>query len=304
LRGPEHHFAWCDELAKWGGPGRPGGRRAEAAWDNLQMGMRLEDQATGSRPRLIVTTTPRDTALVRRVRGLAGTVETGGRTGENVHLSPAFAAWAVETYGGTRLGRQELDGVMVGEADGAIWTRATIERSRLAGPLPAMKRIVVGVDPPASAEGDACGIVVCGLGEDEVAYVLADCSVAGLRPEGWARAAVRAAEAWEADRVVAEKNQGGDMVESVLRSVEAHLPVRLVSASRGKVARAEPVAARFETGRAKLAGRFPELEDEMAGLGHGGGYEGPGRSPDRADAMVWAMSELTAPARVPRVRAL
>ena len=288
LRGPEHHFAWCDELAKW--------ERADAAWDNLQMGLRL-----GERPRLIATTTPRPVGIVRRVRALAGTVETRGRMDENVHLSDAFRDWAIETYGGTRLGRQELDGVLFEEPQGALWTRGMLEEARVAAPPP-LKRVVVGVDPPASADGDACGIVVCGLGEDDVAYVLADCTISGLRPEGWARAVAKAAEAWGADRVIAEKNQGGDMVGSVLAAVEPTLPVRLVSASRGKVARAEPVAARFETGRAKLAGRFPELEDELAGLTLGGGYEGPGRSPDRADAMVWAMSELIRPAIPPRVR--
>src|SRR5204863_5093894 len=162
---------------------------------------------------------------------------------------------------------------------------------------------VVGVDPPASVEG-ACGIVVCALGADEIAYVLDDRSVAGLRPEGWARAVAAAARDWGADRVIAEQNQGGDMVESVLRSIEARLPVRLVSASRGKVARAEPVAALFESGRARLAGRFPALEDELAGLTLAGGYEGPGKSPDRADALVWAMAELAAPRAEPRIRML
>ena len=291
LRGPEHHFAWCDELAKWKNQG-------DCAWDNLQMGMRL-----GTRPRLVVTTTPRATALVRRVRALKGTVETFGRTADNVHSAQAFREWAQETYGGTRLGRQELDGEMFEEVEGALWTRDTIETSRGAAPAEPV-RVVVGVDPPVSAAGDACGIVVCALGRDGIAHVLADCSVAGERPEGWARVVVRAAQAWGADRVVAEKNQGGDMVESVMRNVEAGLPVRLVSASRGKAARAEPVAALFETGRAKLAGRFPELEDELAGLTYGGGFEGPGRSPDRADAMVWAMSELIRPRPEPRVTRL
>jgi phage terminase large subunit-like protein len=154
------------------------------------------------------------------------------------------------------------------------------------------RRIVVGVDPPAGVGADSCGIVVCGIGEDGIGHVLADASVAGARPEGWARAAAAAAQAWGADRVVAEGNQGGAMVESVLRSVEAHLPVRIVHASHGKSARAEPVAGLFEAGRAKFAGAFPELEDELAGLTIGGTYEGPGRSPDRADAMVWAMTEL------------
>jgi phage terminase large subunit-like protein len=290
LRGPEHHFAWCDELAKW--------RRGERAWDNLQMGLRL-----GERPQTVVTTTPRATALVRMVEGLKGTVVTRGRTAENEHSAAAFRAYVEETYGGTRLGRQELDGELLDEAEGALWTRDIIERARVAR-APAMLRIVVGVDPPASEHGDPCGIVVCGLGEDEALYVLADCSVAGKRPEGWARAVAAAAQAWGADRVVAENNQGGDMVESVLRAADAAMPVVPVVASRGKAARAEPVALRFEAGKAKLAGRFPELEDELAMLSHAGGYGGRG-SPDRADAMVWALSELMRPPRPqPRVRFL
>ncbi len=304
LRGPQHHFAWADELAKW--------RHADKTWDNLMMGLRV-----GTRPRAIVTTTPKTVDIVRRIRAMEETVETGGRTDENVHLSQAFIAWAVETYGGTRLGRQELDGILFEEVQGALWTRETIEKARVEGPLhhashgppprsgeEFWRRIVVGVDPPVSADGDACGIVACGLGADDILYVLADRSVAGLRPEGWARAVARAAETWGADRVIAEKNQGGDMVASVLRSADSGLPVTLVSASRGKAARAEPVATRFENGGAKLAGRFPELEDEMAGLTAGGGYEGPGRSPDRADAMVWAMTELMRPRPAPKVRAL
>jgi phage terminase large subunit-like protein len=164
---------------------------------------------------------------------------------------------------------------------------------------------VIGVDPPAGSEGDACGIVACGMDADGVAYVLGDHSVAGMRPEGWARAAAAAAELWGADRVIAEANNGGDMVESVLAGVDSALPVRLVKASRGKAARAEPIASRFEAGKAKLAGRFRALEDEMAGLTGGGGYHGPGRSPDRADAMVWAMTELFKPERpMPRIRRL
>jgi phage terminase large subunit-like protein len=169
-----------------------------------------------------------------------------------------------------------------------------------------LKRIVIGVDPPASASGDACGIVAVGLGRDGTGYVLEDASVRGLSPEGWARAVAEAAGRNGADRVVAEKNMGGDMVESVLRGAALHLPVRLVSASRGKTARAEPVAALFEKGRAKFAGAFPELEDELAGMIAGGGYEGPGRSPDRADAMVWALTELMLGKvrAMPRVRLL
>ncbi len=183
-------------------------------------------------------------------------------------------------------------------------TRAVLEGARVKS-APYLRRVVVGVDPPASAAGDACGIVVCGWGADGIAYVLADRTVSGLRPEGWARAVVAAAADWQADRVVAENNQGGDMVESVLLGVDAALPLRPVGTNRGKVARAEPVAARFESGQAKLAGHFPELEDELCGLTLGGGYEGPGNSPDRADAMVWAMTELSSGRiRYPRVRRL
>ncbi|HEX8573549.1 MAG TPA: terminase family protein [Allosphingosinicella sp.] len=296
LRGPEHDFAWCDELAKW--------RHGDRAWDNLQMGMRR-----GPWPRLIVTTTPRPVALVRRVLALNGTVETRGRTEDNVHSSEAFREWARETYGGTRLGRQELDGELFDEVAGALWTREMLESARVdpfdpAGDSARLARVVVGVDPPASAEGDACGIVVCALGRDGIAYVLADCSVSGERPEGWARAVSRAAQAWGADRVLAENNQGGDMVESVLRNADAAIPVRPVGARGSKSARAEPVAALFEAGRARLAGRFPELEDELAGLTHGGGYQGPGRSPDRADAMVWAISALVRPRAEPRITLL
>jgi phage terminase large subunit-like protein len=296
LRGPEHHFAWCDELAKW--------KRGEETWDNLQLGMRK-----GTRPRLIVTTTPRPCAALAKVRAMKGLVETGGTTAENAHLGAEFREWAIATYGATRFGRQELEGILFDEPAGALFTREMLEAARQSGgPRQELKRIVVGVDPPARAGGDACGIVVCGLAADDSIHVLADCSAAGLRPEGWAQAVARAAAEWGADRVVAEQNQGGDMVESVLRSVDAALPVKLVSASRGKAARAEPVAARMESGRVKLAGRFPALEDELAGLTLGGGYEpttaAAGRSPDRADAFVWAATELMRPARVVRVSAL
>ena len=169
-----------------------------------------------------------------------------------------------------------------------------------------VRRIVVGVDPPVSAEGDACGIVVCALLGDGTAHVVEDASVSGRSPEGWARAVARAAHRWSADRVVAEGNQGGAMVASVLRGADIDLPLTMVHASVGKSARAEPVAALFERGAAKFAGAFPELEDELAGLVAGGGYEGPGRSPDRADAMVWAMTELMLGRRraEPRVRRL
>jgi phage terminase large subunit-like protein len=305
LRGPEHHFAWADELAKWGragastGSGRAANRKADAAWDNLMMGLRL-----GVQPRVMVTTTPRSVPLLRRVKALAGDAVTGGRSDENVHLPDAFLDWTRETYGDSRLGRQELGGELIEEVEGALFSRELMETSRVGPlPMPELTRIVVGVDPPASA-GGTCGIAVCGCDCGGTLYVLADASVGGASPERWARAVTAAAEAWGADRVVAEKNQGGDMVESVLKNADVALPVKLVSASRGKVARAEPVAALFEAGRAKLAGAFAQLEDELAGLMVGGDYVGPGRSPDRADAMVWAMSALMRPRAAPRIKML
>ncbi len=287
LRGPQFSHGWADEIAKW-----PGG---EGAWDNLTMGMRL-----GERPQLVATTTPRPVPLVRRLLARSGRdlVVTRGRTADNeANLAEGFVAAMLSDYGGTRLGRQELDGEMIEEAEGALWSRALIERCRVrhvpgSGGGAPLSRVVVGVDPPAGVGGDACGIVIVGLGGEGRGYVLADASVEGLGPEGWARAVAVAAATHGADRVIAEANQGGAMVESVLRAAEAGLPVRLVHASRGKVARAEPVAALYETGRVAHRGAFPALEDEMCGLVTGGGYVGPGRSPDRADALVWALSEL------------
>ena len=281
LRGPEHHAAWCDEIGKWG-------RRGTTAWDNLMFGLRL-----GSRPRTLVTTTPKPTELVRKVQGLAGAEAAlvRGKTRDNPHLPESFVAAMLTIYAGTRLGRQELDGELLEDVAGALWTRRLIERARIAA-APELVRVVVGVDPPASAEGDACGIVAVGLGRDGRGYVIEDATIAGASPEGWARAVAKCAARNNADRVIAEKNQGGDMVASVLRGADSGLPVRLVHASRGKSARAEPVAMLYEAGKARHAGAFPALEDELCGLQAGGGYEGPGRSPDRADALVWAMTEL------------
>ena len=278
LRGPEHHAAWCDELAKW--------RYGDATWDNLMMGLRL-----GDAPRVLVTTTPKPVMLLRRIMADRATVETRGGTRDNPHLPPTFVAAMEERYGGTRLGRQELDGELIDDIVGALWTRDLIERCRVAA-APELVRIVVGVDPPAGCEGDACGIVAVGLGREGHGYVIEDASVSGERPEGWARAVAGCAARHGADRVVAEANQGGQMVRSVLEAADAGLPVRLVHASRGKVARAEPVATLYEGGKVHHVGAFGRLEDELCGLVAGGGYEGPGRSPDRADALVWAVAEL------------
>ena len=278
LRGPECDYAWCDEAAKW-----PRGRDA---WNNLMFVLRR-----GPLPRVLVTTTPRPTPLIRWLAARPGVVTTRGRTEWAALLSKSVVDALILDFGGTNFGRQELDGELIDDVEGSLWPRALIERCRAPLALPELKRVVVGVDPPTSPEG-SCGIVVCALGADSIGYVVADASVSGCGPEAWARAVASAAEAWGADRVVAEGNQGGAMVESVLRGADIHLPVRLVFARPGKSARAEPVATLFEGGRARFAGGFPELEDELAGLQAGGGYEGPGRSPDRADAMVWAMTEL------------
>jgi phage terminase large subunit-like protein len=294
LRGPEHHFAWCDELAKW--------KQAQAAWDNLMLGLRL-----GTRPRALVTTTPRPVAALRAIIADEGTARSSGATGANPHLPEAFVGAMERQHGGTRLGRQELEGELIEEAEGALWPRALIEESREGGPPQSeLKLVVIGVDPPAGSSGDGCGIVAVGVDRAGVAHVLGDHSASGLSPEGWARKVAAAVDMHGAAKVVAEANNGGLMVETVLRGAGIRLPVRLVHAAEGKVARAAPVAALFESGRARLAGRFPALEDELAGLTWAGTYEGPGRSPDRADAMVWAMTELMLgePARVPRVRAL
>jgi phage terminase large subunit-like protein len=240
----------------------------------------------------MATTTPRPVPLVRKLVGQKGVKFTRGRMVENAaNLSGFYIEEVVRDYGCGRLGRQELDGELILDVEGSLWPRDLIEKCRAVRPLPEFRRVVVGVDPPVSANG-VCGIVVCALGADGTGLVLADASVAGASPEGWAQTAAAAAEAWGADRVVAEGNQGGAMVESVLRGADIHLPVKMVHAHPGKVARAEPVAALFEGGRARFASGFAELEDQLAGLIAGGDYEGPGRSPDRADAMVWALTEL------------
>ena len=278
LRGPEHSHAWCDELGKW--------NNADAAWDNMMLGLRL-----GDKPRVLVTTTPRGMPLLHRLVEQDGVMLRGGATRGNHNLPPDFAATVEALYGGTRWGRQELEGHLLADFEGALWKRELIEACRVGCPAE-LKRIVVGVDPPASAQGDACGIIVVGLGADDKAYVLADRSVEKASPEKWARAVASASDEWSADKVIAEANNGGDMVISTLRAADVMMPVKKVHASRGKTVRAEPVSALYANGKALHVGAFPKLEDQMCGLLIAGGYEGPGRSPDRADALVWAMTEL------------
>lgn len=300
LRGPQHHAAWCDEIAKWD----DSSDRAVRAWDNLLLGMRL-----GESPRILATTTPRVVPLMHRlVAGeTAGQVRVmrGSTSANAANLPGQFLKDMTEQFGGTSLGRQELDGELIEDVEGALWSRALLEQCRSAAPPAPPVRTVIGVDPPASAHGDECGIVVAALDASGQATVLADCSVEKPSPERWARAVAGAARAWNADRVVAEANQGGAMVASVLRAADVALPLKLVHASSGKAARAEPVAALYEAGRVRHADLFARLEDQLCGLMAGGAYEGPGRSPDRADALVWALSELMLGRRgVPRVRGL
>ena len=298
LRGPQHSHAWCDEIAKWD----MASERAVRAWDNLALGLRL-----GERPQVLATTTPRAVPLMLSVLGEeagGATAVTRGTTKDNeANLPGAYIETIERRYGGTSFARQELHGELLTEIEGALWSRALLERCRSdAAGDEVFVRVLVGVDPPASAGGDACGIVVAAELIGGNAVVLADASVEHASPERWARAVADAARAWEADRVVAEANQGGAMVASVLRAADVNLPVKLVHASRSKAARAEPVAALYESGRVRHAAVFAQLEDQMCGLMAGGRYEGPGRSPDRADALVWALTELLLGRRVrPRI---
>ena len=300
LRGPQHSHAWCDEVGKW----PVTADRATRCWDNLVMGLRL-----GSEVKVAVTTTPRAVPLVQRLLNMKdnGSAEvTKGSTYDNAgNLPPRFMEAIESEYAGSQLARQEIGGELVTDIEGALWSRSLIEGCRENAPPCEHRRVVIAVDPPASANGDECGIVVAALGSDGKARVLADCTVSKALPDAWACAVAVAANEWKADRVIAEANQGGAMVESVLRAAESNLPVKLVHASRGKIARAEPVAALYSAGRAAHCGHFARLEDQMCGLMLGGEYAGPGRSPDRADALVWAMSELMlSPVASPRVQTL
>lgn len=294
LRGPQHSHAWCDEIGKW-----PDSNDAAArCWNNLMLGLRLGDDQ-----RIVATTTPRNTALIRRLFESETTRVTGGATQANAANLPAsFIAAMEHEFGESQLGRQELGGELLEDAEGALWSRALLESCREAASGADYARIIVAVDPPASSNGDACGIIVAALGQDGIARILADCSVEQASPETWAKAVAQASATWCADRVIAEANQGGEMVASVLRAADISMPLKLVHASHGKVARAEPVAALYEAGRVRHAGLFAQLEDQLCGLMSGGEYVGPGRSPDRADALVWALTELMLGAhRAPRI---
>ena len=300
LRGPQFDGAWVDELAKW--------KRAEETWDMLQFALRL-----GRNPQQVVTTTPRSVATLKAILKNPSTVLTHAPTEANrAYLAASFLEEVQARYAGTRTGRQELEGLMLEDAEGALWTAARLEAVRVEA-TPALNRIVVAIDPPVTGHGasDECGILVVGActdgpPQDWRAVVLEDASVQGASPDAWARAAIDAARRHGADRLVAEVNQGGDMVESVIRQIDPLVAYRAVRASRGKIARAEPVAALYEQGRVSHLRGLGALEDQMC-LMTAQGYRGKG-SPDRVDALVWALSELmivpAATWRRPQVRLL
>ena len=292
LRGPQFEAAWCDELAKW--------RHAEAAYDMLQFALRL-----GPWPRQLITTTPRPIPLIKRLIADPRTAVTRAATHVNAaHLSPAFLDEVLARYAGTRLGRQEIDGEIIEDRPDALWSRALIESCRVRE-APALARIVVAVDPPAAAtkRADACGIVAAGRDEEGRVFVLADETVAGLSPIGWAVKAVALWRRLAADALVVEVNQGGDMVRTVIAQADREVPVQSVHARRGKYVRAEPVAALYEQGKVKHVGAFPALEDEMCDFGLDG--LSSGHSPDRVDSLVWAVTALTFAERPgPRIRRL
>ncbi|WP_294924195.1 terminase family protein [uncultured Paracoccus sp.] len=299
LRGPQFDAAWVDELAKW--------KKAEETWDMLQFALRL-----GEHPQQVVTTTPRNVGVLKAILRNASTVTTHASTDANrAYLAESFLAEVEARYAGTRLGRQELEGVLLEDVEGALWTTAALEGCRVEAP-PALDRVVVAVDPSVTAgkASDECGIVVAGVvqrGEpqDWRAFVLEDATIRG-GPSDWARAALAAMERHGAERLVAEVNQGGDLVESVIRQIDPLVPFRALRAGRGKGLRAEPVAALYEQGRVRHLRGLGALEDQMCRMTVAG-YQGRG-SPDRLDALVWAIHELMIePAgrfRRPRLRGL
>ncbi|WP_247119373.1 DNA-packaging protein [Kordiimonas marina] len=291
LRGPQHDCAWADELCAW--------RHGDATWNMLMFGLRLGDD-----PRTVITTTPKPVPVLKKLIADAGVHVTRGSTYDNLdNLAPGFARDIVKAYEGTRLGRQELMAEILEDVPGALWQRDRLESLRVRE-APDLTRLVVAVDPPASAgeKADECGLVAAGVAANGRAYVLADDTTRGMTPHGWAARAVALYHKLKADRIVAETNQGGAMVAAIIAQIDATVPVRAVHATRSKAVRAEPVAALYEQGRVHHAGSFPALEDQMCAFT---GAPIPGMSPDRVDALVWALTDLMLrPATTPTIRML
>jgi len=279
MRGPQHHGAWADELAAW---------KYEDAWDQLLFGLRLGDD-----PRAVVTTTPRPTPLMRRLIVDPRVIVTKGSTFDNAaNLAPSALAQLKAKYEGTRLGRQELNAELLDDTPGALWTRAMLDLCQHEGKLPEFARVVIGVDPPAGEDGEAaeCGIITAarvGAGLTSTAVVLGDQSMQGS-PNEWGQAVIDAYHAAKADRIVVEINQGGAMVKAILRSIDPTVAITEVRATRGKQARAEPIAALYEQGRVTHGRVFAQLEDQLCSWAPGTGQ----KSPDRMDALVWALTDL------------
>ncbi|MES0868900.1 DNA-packaging protein [Pseudovibrio sp. SCP19] len=292
LRGPQFDAAWCDEAGKWS--------NATETFDMLQFGLRL-----GMQPQQLVTTTPKSTPLLKMLLQDQRVVVTKASTKTNAaFLAEAFLQQMAERYGGTRLGRQELDGELIEDREDALFARKWFEMNRVRH-VPELKRIVVAIDPPATSgkSADACGIIAAGITEAAELFVLRDRTAQGLRPAAWADQAIRLYHELEADCLLAEVNQGGEMVREVIEGVDASVPVKSAHATRSKRRRAEPVALLYEQGRVHHCGMFPELEDELADFGAGGLSNG--KSPDRLDALVWAITELNRrPTGKPRLRNL
>ncbi len=293
LRGPQFDCAWADEFCAWSYP--------DDTLSNLRLGLRL-----GGEPQLVITTTPKPLPGLKKLMLEPDVKVTRATTKDNaVNLSPTFMQSVYEIYGGTRLGRQELNGEIIEDREGALWTRALIDSVRVDAAPKETQKTVVAIDPPATSgsRADACGLIVAtrvGFGAQARVYILHDATVQGLKPDKWAALAVKLWQQWDADYLLAEINQGGDMVKTMLDAIDEQAPVRTVYASKSKVARAEPVAALYEQGKVKHAGSFTQLEDELCMMGAHGNLR---KSPDRADALVWAVTDLLLKPRThPQVR--
>jgi phage terminase large subunit-like protein len=282
LRGPEHDGAWIDELAKFA--------LAQEVWDQVQFGLRQ-----GPQPRALITTTPKPTKLLKAIIADPRTHVTRGRTADNIaNLAPTFVSSIMAKYGGTRLGRQELDAELLEDTPGALWKLSDIETARIQPTqLPTLRRVVVAIDPAVSnsENSDETGIIVAGRADDGHAYILADYSLKAS-PDGWAREAVKAYHRHHADRIIAEVNNGGALVEATVRMVDPNVSYKAVHASRGKAVRAEPVAALYEQRRVHHVGTFAMLEDQMSAFTSDFDRGRAGYSPDHVDALVWSLSEL------------
>lgn len=280
LRGPQHHYAWCDEVAKW--------KYAQDSWDNFELGLRL-----GDHPQAVATTTPRPIPLLRHLLADPGTVVTRGSTYDNtVNLAASFKARILAKYEGTRLGRQELHAELLEDTPGALWTRKLLEDTRVRT-TPALKRIVIGLDP-----GGEAGIIVAGVGEDGHGYVLEDLSLSGS-PATWAGQAITGYYKYKANAIIAETNHGGEMVITTIATQDAKVATKKVWASQGKYARAEPVSALYEKGLVHHVGMFATLEDQMCNWVPGEGLP----SPNELDGCVWALTDLLLGDEPRRIRA-